>query len=84
MPDTERMTVNERRKCLKRMQGRYLAADRAERAVRRQEVARQPHPKRLAHEAPLHRITVNGPYGISFGSKGSRGSLARQSIKTTS
>ncbi len=29
MPDTERMTVDERRKCLKRMQERYLAADRA-------------------------------------------------------
>ena len=31
MPDTEQMTVDERRKCLKRMQGRYLAASRAER-----------------------------------------------------
>lgn len=31
MPDAERMTVNERRKCLKRMQGRYLGASRAER-----------------------------------------------------
>lgn len=28
MPDTERMTIDERRKCLKRMQGRYLAATR--------------------------------------------------------
>ena len=27
MPDAERMTVDERRKCLKRMQGRYLAAE---------------------------------------------------------
>ena len=32
MPDAERMTVDERRKCLKRMQGRYLAATRAERS----------------------------------------------------
>ena len=32
MPDTERMTVDERRKCLKRMQGRYLAATREERS----------------------------------------------------
>ena len=32
MPDAERMTVNERRKCLKRMQGRYLAASREERS----------------------------------------------------
>ncbi len=31
MPDTERMTVGERRKCLKRMQARYLAATREER-----------------------------------------------------
>lgn len=31
MPDTERMTVDERRKWLKRMQGRYLAATREER-----------------------------------------------------
>ena len=31
MPDTEQMTVDERRKCLKRMQGRYLAASREER-----------------------------------------------------
>jgi hypothetical protein len=28
VPDAERMTVDERRKCLKRMQGRYLAASR--------------------------------------------------------
>lgn len=32
MSDTERMTVDERRKCLKRMQGRYLAATREERS----------------------------------------------------
>ena len=32
MPDAERMTVDERRKCLKRMQGKYLAATRAERS----------------------------------------------------
>jgi hypothetical protein len=32
VPDVERMTVDERRKCLKRMQGRYLAADRRERS----------------------------------------------------
>ena len=31
MPDAERMTVDERRKCLKRMRGRYLAATREER-----------------------------------------------------
>src|SRR5439155_3007650 len=30
-PDAERMTVDERRKCLKRMRGRYLAATREER-----------------------------------------------------
>ena len=32
MPDAERMTVNERRKCLKRMQGRYLSGTREERS----------------------------------------------------
>jgi hypothetical protein len=32
VPDTERMTVNERRKCLKRMQERYLAGSREERS----------------------------------------------------
>lgn len=32
MPDAERMTIDERRKCLKRMQGRYLAATRQERS----------------------------------------------------
>jgi hypothetical protein len=32
VPDGERMTVDERRKCLKRMQGRYLAATREERS----------------------------------------------------
>ena len=32
MPDAERMTVDERPKCLKRMQDRYLAADRAGRS----------------------------------------------------
>ena len=31
MPDAERMTVDERRKCLKRMQARYLGASREER-----------------------------------------------------
>jgi hypothetical protein len=31
MPDSEAMTIDERRKCIKRMQGSYLAADRAER-----------------------------------------------------
>jgi hypothetical protein len=31
VPDTERMTVNERRKCLNRMKGRYLAGTREER-----------------------------------------------------
>ena len=32
MPNTERMTTDERRKCLKRMQGRYLTATREERS----------------------------------------------------
>jgi IS30 family transposase len=32
VPDAERMTVNERRKCLKRMQGRYLNGTREERS----------------------------------------------------
>ena len=32
MPDAEQMTVNERRKCLKRMQGRYLSGTRGERS----------------------------------------------------
>ena len=32
MPDAERMTIDERRKCLKRMQGKYLAATREERS----------------------------------------------------
>lgn len=31
MPDSEAMTIDERRKCVKRMQGRYLAAGRADR-----------------------------------------------------
>lgn len=31
MPDQERMTIEERRKCIKRLQPRYRAADRAER-----------------------------------------------------
>ena len=31
MPDSERMTIDERRKCLRRLQGRYLAASRPER-----------------------------------------------------
>jgi IS30 family transposase len=32
VPDAEQMTVNERRKCLKRMQGRYLSGTREERS----------------------------------------------------
>jgi len=32
VPDAERMTVDERRKCLKRLQGRYLVATRQERS----------------------------------------------------
>ena len=32
MPDAERMTVDERRKCLKRMQGRYVGGSREERS----------------------------------------------------
>jgi hypothetical protein len=32
VPDAERMTIDERRKCLKRMQGKYLAATREERS----------------------------------------------------
>ncbi|HKH15849.1 MAG TPA: hypothetical protein VKA47_14470 [Solirubrobacterales bacterium] len=31
MPDSEAMTIDERRKCVKRLQGRYLAAGRADR-----------------------------------------------------
>ena len=31
MPDSEAMTIDERRKCIKRMQASYLSADRAER-----------------------------------------------------
>jgi hypothetical protein len=39
VPDAERMTVDERRKCLKRMQRRYLAATREEWSRRLDEVA---------------------------------------------
>lgn len=49
MPDTERMTVDERRKCLKRMQGRYLAADRQGRSRLLDE---------LAELTGLHRKSV--------------------------
>ncbi len=31
MPDSEEMTIDERRKCIKRMQASYLGADRTER-----------------------------------------------------
>jgi hypothetical protein len=49
VPDTERMTVDERRKCLKRMQGRYLAATREERGRLLDE---------LAELTGLHRKSV--------------------------
>ena len=49
MPDAERLTVNERRKCLKRMQGRYLAASREERGRLLDE---------LAELTGLHRKSV--------------------------
>jgi hypothetical protein len=49
VPDAERMTVNERRKCLKRMQGRYLAASREERSRLLDE---------LAELTGLHRKSV--------------------------
>ena len=49
MPDAERMTVDERRKCLKRMQGRYLAASRGERSRLLDE---------LAELTGLHRYSV--------------------------
>lgn len=49
MPDAERMTVDERRKCLKRMQGRYLAADRQGRSRLLDE---------LAELTGLHRKSV--------------------------
>ena len=49
MPDAERMTVDERRKCLKRMQGRYLAASRQERGRLLDE---------LAELTGLHRKSV--------------------------
>jgi len=48
VPDAERMTVDERRKCLKRMQGRYLAASREERSRLLDE---------LAELTGLHRYT---------------------------
>lgn len=49
MPDAERMTVDERRKCLKRMQGRYLKATREERSRLLDE---------LAELTGLHRKSV--------------------------
>ena len=49
MPDAERMTVDERRKCLKRMQGRYRAASREERSRLLDE---------LAELTGLHRYSV--------------------------
>jgi hypothetical protein len=49
VPDAERMTVDERRKCLKRMQGRYLAASRQERGRLLDE---------LAELTGLHRYSV--------------------------
>ena len=49
MLDAERMTVDERRKCLKRMQGRYLAATREERGRLLDE---------LAELTGLHRKSV--------------------------
>lgn len=49
MPDAERMTVDERRKCLKRLQGRYLAASRKERGRLLDE---------LAELTGLHRYSV--------------------------
>lgn len=49
MPDPERMTVDERRKCLKRMQGRYLAATREGRSRLLDE---------LAELTGLHRYSV--------------------------
>lgn len=49
MPDAERMTVDERRKCLKRMRGRYLAATREERGRLLDE---------LAELTGLHRKSV--------------------------
>jgi hypothetical protein len=49
VPDAERMTVDERRKCLKRLRGRYLAASREERSRLLDE---------LAELTGLHRYSV--------------------------
>jgi hypothetical protein len=49
VPDAERMTVDERRKCLKRLQGRYLAATREERSRLLDE---------LAELTGMHRYSV--------------------------
>lgn len=72
MPDTERMTVDERRKCLKRMQGRYLAATREERGRLLDELAiltglRRKSVVRLLRGATLERRPRRRQRGRAYG-----------------
>ncbi len=67
--DAERMTVDERRKCLERMQGRYLAASREERGRLLDELTglHRYSVVRLLKGASLERQVRRGPRGRAYG-----------------